>query len=60
MLADMSARTVRDYRIVFPRHHEEVGHPRADRDRVSNADGTNYLRSQVTVIANVINFDVTT
>jgi hypothetical protein len=58
MQADMSARTTRDYRIRFPVVTRKWG-VRGQISIASNADGTNYLRSQVTVLANAINFNVT-
>ena len=58
MQADMSARTTRDYRIKFPGVTRKWG-IRGQISIASNADGTNYLRSQVTVLANAISFSVT-
>jgi len=57
MQADMSARTARDYRIRFPAVTRKWG-VRGQLAMASNADGTNYLRSTVTVLANAINFNV--
>lgn len=58
MQADMLARTVRDYRINFPSPVVRKWGIRGQISFASNADGTNYLRSQVTVLANVISFNV--
>jgi hypothetical protein len=58
MQADMSARTTRDYRIRFPAPIIRKWGIRGQISIASNADGTNYLRATVTVLANVINFAV--
>lgn len=58
LLADMAARTVRDYRIRFPVGVTRKWGIRGQISLASNADGTNYLRTNVTVMANVVNFNV--
>jgi len=57
MQTDMINRTVRDYRIKFPNVTRKWG-VRGQMAMGSSADGTNYLRSNVTVLANAINFNV--
>ena len=57
MQADMSGRVTRAYRIRFPGVTKKWG-IRGQISIASNADGTNYLRAQCTVLANVISFDV--
>jgi hypothetical protein len=57
MLADMAARTTRDYRITFPSITRKWG-VRGQIGMASSGDGTNYLRTTCTVLANVIRFNV--
>jgi hypothetical protein len=57
MQTDMSNRVTREYRIRFPGVTRKWG-IRGQISIASNADGTNYLRAQCTVLANAINFNV--
>jgi hypothetical protein len=55
MLVDMSTRAARDYRITFPGVTQKW-YIAGQISVASNADGTNYLRSTCTVLANKVLF----
>jgi hypothetical protein len=57
MLVDVGARTARDYRIRFPGVTRKWGIT-GQLSMASSADGGNYLRTQCTVLANRISFNV--
>lgn len=57
VLADMAARNARDYRITYPGVTRKHG-VRGQISVAPSGDPADYLRSQCTVLANAVNFNV--
>lgn len=58
LMADFAARTARDYRITFPGGVVKKYGTRGQIGISPRAELNGYLRAQVTILANVVNFNV--